>query len=381
MIDFWGRANRYAFNLSEALAKQDLELTVATLDDSASIPSPGYQLRAIIPTFASGGNPFAKLLTYLAGHRMILREARAVGVEIVHIQYVRRAVLDLLLFLGAKMRGFKVVYTAHNVLPHERRWYHRLLFKALYRLCDHVIVTSDAAARQVQSQFGIGEDRLTTIPIGHTGPTELRTPSREEARAALDIPSHAMFLLNFGGIRPYKGIDTLLQATAEIQTDLPNLQVFIGGPCWESDLLHQYTETARERGLDERVRIRGEFIPDEEALRYMAAADLVVLPYHAASGHSAVMMMAFYVGRPVVATRVGGLEEAMVDGETGYLVLPGDADALAQAIKKALADPKELERMGKMAKARLNDEYSWKTIAKATAAAYQHVLTKRTATK
>ena len=110
-----------------------------------------------------------------------------------------------------------------------------------------------------------------------------------------------------------------------------------------------------------------------DCIAYVAAADLVVLPYRAIS-QSGVLLLANTFGRPVLATRIGSFPETIVDGRTGWLVEPGDAGGLADALSVLLNQPDALAVAGSCARERAGTEYSWARIAARTAAVYHAVL-------
>jgi glycosyltransferase involved in cell wall biosynthesis len=308
---------------------------------------------------------------YVRAYWTAFRLARRDKIDLVHLQYVRRPIMDLLCMVWFKCWGFRVAYTAHNVLPHERRAMDRPYFRLLYRLCDLVIVTSRFAYEQMQSDFHVSAAKLAETPIGHTVPAGLCAPDRADARKSLNLEPADRFVVNLGHVREYKGIDTLLKAAALALPSVPRMRLFVGGPCSEAALAEEYRKSIQELGLQSVVRFQAGGLPDEEFLRCMAAADLVVLPYKRASGHSAVMMVAFALGKSVIATRVGGLSEAVVDGVSGSIVPPDDEQALADAMVKALSDSERLEKMGRNARKRFEETYSWDKIAAMTEEAYR----------
>jgi glycosyltransferase involved in cell wall biosynthesis len=138
-----------------------------------------------------------------------------------------------------------------------------------------------------------------------------------------------LLLLMFGAIRPYKGVDLALEALTLVRSDV-NVRLVVAGRAWAAgDDLRQLIG---RHGLDDRVEIRDRFIPDDEAALLFGAADASLLPYRSAS-QSGVVQLSFAYGRPVVATRVGGLPAAVRDGVDGLLCEPEAAD-VALAIER-----------------------------------------------
>jgi glycosyltransferase involved in cell wall biosynthesis len=133
-------------------------------------------------------------------------------------------------------------------------------------------------------------------------------------------------LLFFGIVRPYKGLDLLVQALAQLQDK--EVYLTVAGEAWGgiAALKQQLLATGAPN-----LELHFEYIDDATAANYFARADVVVLPYRSATG-SGVLALAYHYGKPALATRVGGLADGVVDGKTGWLVAPDSPDALAQAI-------------------------------------------------
>jgi glycosyltransferase involved in cell wall biosynthesis len=227
--------------------------------------------------------------------------------------------------------GGSTSFLCHNVVPHEGSLLDRLLTRWAFARARAFILHSEvdrtALARLRQS---------VSVAVNPHPAYEQFNPGqridRSEARRGLGIRGTKV-LLFFGLIRAYKGVRTLLTAFAQLVDD-PELELVVAGECYEPE--EGYRRLIEELGIGPRVRFVNRFIPNEEVASYFAACDLVVLPYHTAS-QSGVVQIAYAMERPVVATRVGGLPEVVFEGETGLLVPPGDAAALAGAVRAFFA--------------------------------------------
>jgi glycosyltransferase involved in cell wall biosynthesis len=142
----------------------------------------------------------------------------------------------------------------------------------------------------------------------------------------------ALFL---GLIRPYKGVDLLLEAMARQPQGCDWLLVVAGEP-W-GELGPALSQQVRELGIEDRVQLRLGWVPEPEVPLLLAAADVVVLPYRSGS-QSAVAPLALAAGLPVLSTEVGGLSEVVRDGINGVLVEPGSVDGLARAFDELTTD-------------------------------------------
>jgi glycosyltransferase involved in cell wall biosynthesis len=194
-------------------------------------------------------------------------------------------------------------------------------------------------------------DYLTRLPDARPLPPDLAT-------------AEGPVVLCFGLIRPYKGIDVLLEAFREVA----GAELWIVGRAM-MDLDPVYDLAQRCRST---VRIVPRFITDPEIPALFERADLVVLPYRAAD-QSGVLYTALAFGKPIVATSVGGFPEVAAHGAL-RLVPPGDPSALAAVLNELLGDQAERERLGAAAARAAAGPYSWDRVAEATLALYRELL-------
>jgi glycosyltransferase involved in cell wall biosynthesis len=166
-------------------------------------------------------------------------------------------------------------------------------------------------------------------------------------------------VLFFGLVRAYKGLDVLLRAVARARQHLP-LTLVVAGEFYQDRA--PYDALVGELGLQDAVRIVDRYIPNEEVEPYFRAADVVVLPYTSAT-QSGIAQIALSFERPVIVTRVGGLPEAVRDGETGLVVPPGDPAALAAALLELLR-PDRAAAMAPHLKGEA-ERFSWDAMAAA----------------
>lgn len=214
----------------------------------------------------------------------------------------------------------------HNVLPHESHWYDDVALNLAVGRSDGFIVHSEADG-QVLSEI-LPERRWATAPI----PT-YASLARPAAQETLGLPDDRPVLLFCGLIREYKGLSVLLEALPKVLRERP-VHLAIVGEFWGNSK-HTYEAQIAELGIEAAVSLRDEYVPDELLTAYVQQADLVVLPYRSAT-QSAVIQLAFGQGTPVITTNVGGLPEAVADGQTGLIVPPNNPGALAAAILRFL---------------------------------------------
>jgi glycosyltransferase involved in cell wall biosynthesis len=231
--------------------------------------------------------------------------------------------LGFLAFSVRRLTPARVIFICHNVLPHERHVWDAALARLTLSQGDGFIVHSEDDKGQLGNLVPRARVRRAGHPAYNTFPPG---PDAVTAKARLGLKGP--IALFFGFVRPYKGLRTLLQALPLVLNHIP-LHLLIVGEFWEDRA--DYERIIAEHHLADHVTIVGHYVPNEELGLYFAAADVVVLPYESAT-QSGVVQVAYGYKKPVISTRVGGLPEAVYDGETGLLVSPRDAAALAEAI-------------------------------------------------
>jgi glycosyltransferase involved in cell wall biosynthesis len=232
----------------------------------------------------------------------------------------------ILQFLSRAMRS-RVCFLCHNVVPHERHLLERILCWYAFRHVRHFIVHSEEDKKTLLAlKPGVNVER-NCHPIYSQFP-EAATIDKAAARERLGLPRDRAVVLFFGLIRPYKGLGYLIEAMPQVLRRI-NCSLLVAGEFYDDK--SKYTNLIERHGLQGRVRIEDKYINNEDVGLYFGAADVVVLPYIEAS-QSGIVPIAYGFNTPVISTRVGGLPEAVTDGKTGFLVEPGDARQLAEAI-------------------------------------------------
>jgi glycosyltransferase involved in cell wall biosynthesis len=229
-------------------------------------------------------------------------------------------------FLSRSMRD-RVCFLCHNVVPHERHLLERILCWYAFRHVRHFIVHSEEDKQKLHElKPGVNVER-NLHPIYSLFP-EVPSIHKAAARERLGLPRDRAVVLFFGLIRPYKGLAYLIEAMPQVLRSI-DCSLLVAGEFYDDK--SKYTDLVAYHGLHAHVRIEGKYINNEEVGLYFGAADVVVLPYVEAS-QSGIVPIAYGFNTPVISTRVGGLPEAVAHGKTGFLVEPGDAGQLAEAI-------------------------------------------------
>jgi len=195
-------------------------------------------------------------------------------------------------------------------------------------------------------------------------------PGRHRGRAKANTPPDSVmiwakgslrFLLSGrkGVVRPYKGLDYLIDAFREL-VDKFDVALVIAGEFFSG--LSQYQKELQKAGIAERTYLFPRYIPYEEVPLFFGAADIVVQPYVRFSGQSGVTQTAYLHSLPVVATEVGGLPELVLQGKTGYIVKPANVGELAVAIEALLADAERRREYGANGRTFLETHLAWEKI-------------------
>lgn len=218
---------------------------------------------------------------------------------------------------GFRRSGVKVVFFCHNVVEHETSRLKASLARWVIGQGDAFVVHTEADRLNLLTLLPHADVKIHPHPIYDQFPA---------ARGLL--PKRAdLELLFFGFVRPYKGLDVLIEAVGLLKD--PGVFLTIAGEFWEGE--DKIKARIDELGLEENIEIVPRYLKEAEIAEYFARSDVVVLPYRSATG-SGVVPLAYHYGKPVIVTSVGGLPDVVDEGETGWIVPPEAPSALAAAI-------------------------------------------------
>lgn len=253
--------------------------------------------------------------------------------------------------------GIRILFTCHNVFPHERFPMDKKLTRAVLSLGDGFILHSEKEAEELLSIKGDASYQVQVHPTYEAFAFEKL--SKEEARKLLGIPEEQRVVLFFGFVREYKGLKHLLRAVSAFkeESEPDDFTLYIVGDFGSKETLSEYEALIGELGISSYINIVSGYVPDREVEKYFSACDLVALPYESAT-QSGIVQIAYGFEKPVVATRVGGLPDVVTDGETGFLVKPCDEKELSEAISRFFADPALSERFRENIR-KNNQRFSW----------------------
>ena len=299
-----------------------------------------------------------------------IRAAFLTSTSVVHLQWwsLPVAPVYLVILLSLKLKKKKIIFTVHNVVPHEKSPLDQWLTSMVLSFGNKFIVHTEDNREKLAKAFQIPEDRISVIhmPVHDMYPAAKLCD--EEIRVKYQLPRAGPVLLFFGNIRPYKGLDTLIKAMPEIIDVCPSAHLLVAGQSW-GNWDKTYGQIIRSLGLEDSVTAILDYVPMSEVANLFETSDLVVLPYIHFDAQSGVGNVALAMKKPLVVTRVGGLEELV--REERALCPPGDVSGLAQTITRVLTDA-DLRIKLAMDSAYLGELYSWSVAATKTIHVYEH---------
>jgi glycosyltransferase involved in cell wall biosynthesis len=353
----------YDHALCSALAAAGVEVELVTSRFAyGAVPAPaGYARRELFYRGASGApgsrrRRASKLLGHVPDMVRYRRLARTEA-AVVHFQWLDVQWLDRWL-----LPERPTVLTAHDVLPRESRPGQAAAQRRLYDAVDALVAHSEYGRAQLVDRLGVAPDKVHVIPHGAfehltRQPHELSLPD-ELARVEAPV------VLFFGLLRPYKGLDVLLEAWRGIE----------GAELWIVGRAMMPLAPLRAAGGDS-VRFVTRFVSDLELPAFFRRADVVVLPYTRTErfDQSGVLATALAFGKPVVASDIGGFGEVAAKA-AAKVVAPGDPAALRVALRELLGDPVARDVLADAARRAAAGPFSWSEAARRTVALYETLL-------
>ena len=355
----------YDHALAAALARAGGEVELVTSHFLYG-PTPreeGYEVNELFyrRTARRGLDARGRVALKLAEHvpDMLRYRRHARRADVVHWQWLTVQPLDVALLPRTRPQ----VLTAHDVLPREPRPGQVAATRRLAGRMDAVVAHSEHGASRLREELGLPADRVRVIPHGAFDyltrlPDEQRLP---DELAAVEGP----VVLFFGLLRPYKGIDVLLEAFREVE----------GAELWIVGMPRMPVEPLREAARRARgtVRFVTRFVTDPEIPAYFRRADVVVLPYRDID-QSGVLYTALAFGKPMVLSAAGGFTELVERHGAGRLVPPGDPAALGSALEELLGDERARRELADAAARAAAGPYSWDRAGEQTLALYRDLL-------
>jgi glycosyltransferase involved in cell wall biosynthesis len=257
-----------------------------------------------------------------------------------------------------------VIYTEHNVVSSYRQPT-RALNRVTYGKNTRLIAVSGAVAESV-----VGYPKPDPIVVPNGVSVSVSDEDRRAAREELGVTEGTLLIIHIGNIRPHKGHGNLIRAVSLLKDMIDDfLVVSIGGEKYEGDVA-RIEQVASEAGVADVFRVLGR---KENALSFVAASNIMANP----SDHEGLplaILEAMSLGKPVVATAVGGVPSVIESGVNGLLVPPGDPQALAASLKELVDDESLRQRLGAQAKADALAKHGLEAMVRSVEKIYEEVL-------
>jgi len=261
-----------------------------------------------------------------------------------------------------KALGYKLVWTVHNTTPHEQQTSNdAFITRYTAKLASKLIVHSTHTITELKA-LKADTSKAVVIPHGNYEGVYPRTMNRDEARKQLAIAPHDRAILFFGNIRPYKGVEDLIEAFNKL--DEKNIRLIIAGKCLDAQLVKDIQDAVASN--PDITFINGN-VPDEDVAMYYDAADVTCMPYKAVTTSGTVLLAATF-GKPIVTPNLGAIRD--IPEAVGVLYDPSKKDALLSALKTVLSSDTKRSAMAK-ASAAFSKTLSWDKISTETHKLYR----------
>jgi glycosyltransferase involved in cell wall biosynthesis len=308
---------------------------------------PDFSLPPFAPEVTSIPLPIASRTNLRADVRTIRRciqLLRQKPYHLIHAHGLRAAWIGA---LASRQVGIPLLFTAHNLLVSPSSL-ERLAVRYIAARARLVLAVSSAVRASLQAA-GVNGTKVAVVPNGISlAPFDYYQIHRPN-RVPFGVPEDAPLVAGVGRLSPEKGFDTLLDAMMLVREKMPTVHLLLAGAGTEEKGLRLHRFIRSGQG------VMPGFVEDTASV--LAAADVVAIPSRQ-EGQGIVALEAMAARKPVVATRVGGLPETVVEGETGLLVPPNEAPALADALAELLADSERRTAMGEAGRRRVEAEYT-----------------------
>lgn len=312
-------------------------------------------------------NPIRKAISYAVTLFNIARYIKQHDVKVVHIQWIRLMQVDMMFISFLKRRNIKIVYTAHNILPHDSGNRFAKQFNKYYNAVDRIIVHSLRTKTELSNQLAVNEVKIDVIPHGIIDiqePTSDVAARIEQLSSKYNLSGKIIFS-SLGAQTNYKGVDNIVKAWSEHYelTKNSDCHLLIVGK--NSDIDFSTLE-----GLDN-VTIIDERLSNLDFLCFIKLSDVILLPYRKIS-QSGVLFSAINNNVPVLVSDVGGLTEPLVHGQIGWNMKESTLDNLSYWLEFLSKNPNEILRVKKNSDAFkvVKEFYSWKRISNMTKELY-----------
>lgn len=368
LVDTLSSANDFGVELPLALNPL-VELTVFTIRGTRLRAADCHRLIVGFPEYWGARSKLAKLVDQLRSVRLLAHQLWLHRRGVVHVQFFRSMALELPLYLLMRPLLLRLVCTVHNVLPHEARPWHRAVYRLWYHQLDVLHVLSHHTAERLVREFGIPPGRILYAPHGNYTRFMRDHPPADTSvtRQGLGLAADDRLVLYCGQIRPYKGVDRLIEAAALVQS--PRVLILAAGGCSAEAEQAMRQRMAALRLDPRRMQLQVGLLSNQAMSDLIAAADVMVFPYHHIY-QSGALLLAMTFGKAIIASQLPGFSEYLLPDVTGVLCDTADPVVLASQIDRLAGDAKACAGLAVAARKAADTTYAWPVIAGTLSAAY-----------
>ena len=363
-----GGMDYYDFALCNSIRAVGTDVVLFTCDEAGILENAEFSVNKVYSRIYSKEPAGLRALRFLVGSIRALAHCLRQKRTICHFHWFNVGPLELFNAVLSRVVGRSVVVTAHDVESLAEKSLLPFIVRLAYRQCSAVIAHNDWTREELIEKCGISASNIHVIPHGNYIDALGRIPDRAAAKRKLGIPISSKTLLFFGQIKDAKGLDVLLDAMRRVIRECPDALLVIAGKVWKTDF-SEYDRLIDRYGIRSNIRLKIQYIPNDEVPYYYAAADLVVLPYKKIY-QSGVLLMAMSSGRPVLVSDLPAMVEVVTNNENGLIFHVGDAEDLAEKIVKALGNADQLDALGANGAKLMRSRFDWSKIGRAVAFVY-----------
>lgn len=383
MMDLLATVPYYTAYLTKALLAEDLDLTLGSVSyylDPTCFSSRGIRVHPgcvdLVSKYAFPRlvrRPL-KLVEALINQSVLAIRFLFAPPDVLHVQFLPMLTwslpFDLWFVFFCRVRGIKIVLTVHDLLPHDTGQTHKVRFLKLYRAVDWIICHSNHIRDSLASQFLAKKERISVIPHGPLFYDLMQLTTGNPVKTRKSVAGAVHFLWQ-GIIRPYKGLELLLDAWKDVEAlgDVHQLMVAGTGSVDQVRRIRQQVESLNLKN----VSLKLEFVSAAELAQLYHDADIVVYPYRAITTSGA-LATGLALGKVIVASDLPVFRELLIDHSNALLVDLRQPDSLANALVELVKDPALRKKLARNVQEMNFGERSWTSIARKTVETYRESL-------
>jgi D-inositol-3-phosphate glycosyltransferase len=367
-----GGMNFYDFALCRSIVKAGGKASLFTCDKTIFRGNEGFPIYIPYRNIYGTSPSWLRGLRFCWGSLKALVGSRIHRHQVAHLHFFHVGPLEILNVMLARLLGFRVVITAHDVEAFKQGLSIALLVRLAYRLASRVIAHSQIAKRELMADLGIPAEKIDVTLHGNFVDMVPGNLTRDAAKANFGFLPQQRVLVFFGQIKDVKGLDILLKGFALAREADKSLHLLVGGRVWKTDF-SKYADIIEKYNLMPHCTLHIRYIPDAEVPFFYRCADLVVLPYSRIY-QSGVVLEAMSYGSPVLVSDIDGMLEAVEDERTGFVFRNQDPQHLAQRVGEIFSVRGHSDQIGMEGFRVVNIRNDWTLLGEQTLASYQQAM-------